>query len=60
MVLVTIEQYFPQDARIIDDDLAYRIMPFGYRAYVWMMRRFKGWMIRASERRAPGVDLQIK
>lgn len=43
MVLVAIEQYFPEGARIIDDDLAYRIMPFGYRAYVWVMWCFKDW-----------------
>jgi methyltransferase (TIGR00027 family) len=55
MVLVAIEQCFPEGVRIINDDLAYRIMPFGYRAYVWLMRRFKVRVIRASEKKAPGL-----
>jgi len=55
MVLVAIEQYFPEGARIIDDDLAYRIMPFGYRAYVWVMWCFKDWLIRTLEKKAPGL-----
>jgi O-methyltransferase involved in polyketide biosynthesis len=55
MVLVAIEQHFPQSARIINDDLAYRIMPLGYRTYVWLMKRFKDWMIRSLEKKAPGL-----
>jgi O-methyltransferase involved in polyketide biosynthesis len=38
MTMVAIEQHFPKDQRITDDDLAYRILPFGMRAYVWLMR----------------------
>jgi len=30
--LIAIEQYFPKKQRIIEDDLAYRILPFGARA----------------------------
>jgi methyltransferase (TIGR00027 family) len=55
MVLVAIEQHFPHSARIINDDLAYRIMPLGYRTYVWLMKRFKDWMIRSLEKKAPGL-----
>jgi O-methyltransferase involved in polyketide biosynthesis len=38
--MVAIEQHFPKDQRIIDDELAYRILPRGMRAYVWLMRRY--------------------
>jgi methyltransferase (TIGR00027 family) len=55
MVLVAIEQYFPEGSRIINDDLAYRIMPFGYRAYIWLIRHFKNWLIRTSEKKTPGL-----
>jgi energy-coupling factor transporter ATP-binding protein EcfA2 len=34
--MVAIEQYFPEDTRIIKDTLAYQILPFGMRAYVWL------------------------
>jgi O-methyltransferase involved in polyketide biosynthesis len=52
--MVAIEQHFPKDQRIIDDDLAYRILPRGMRAYVWLMRldQARDWIVRASEKRA--------
>lgn len=54
---VAIEQHFPEDQRIIDDDLAYRILPFGMRAFVWLMRPdlARDWMVRVSEKSAPGI-----
>ncbi|TFH03124.1 MAG: SAM-dependent methyltransferase, partial [Methanosarcina sp.] len=44
--LVAIEQYFPAEQRIIEDDLAYRILPLGMRSLVWLMRfnLFRTWM----------------
>lgn len=33
-VLVAIEQYFPEKERIIQDDLAYRILPPGIKPFV--------------------------
>ena len=55
--IVAIEQHFPEGARIINDDLAYRILPFGMRAYVWLMRlsSARDWMIRVAEKKAPGI-----
>ena len=55
--IVAIEQHFPEGARIIHDDLAYRILPFGMRAYVWLMRlsSARDWMVRAAEKKAPGI-----
>ncbi len=52
MVLVAIEQAFPESERIIDDDLAYRILPF---ANVWISTRIKGWLIRKTEEKVPGL-----
>jgi methyltransferase (TIGR00027 family) len=54
---VAIEQYFPEDQRIIGDDLAYPILPFGMRALVWLTRpnSVRDWMVRASEKSAPGI-----
>jgi len=56
-LIVAIEQHFPEGARIINDDLAYRILPFGMRAYVWLSRFSwaRDWMVRAGEKKAPGV-----
>jgi len=55
--IVAIEQHFPEGARIINDDLACQILPFGVRAYVWLMRfsSARDWMVRAAERKASGV-----
>jgi hypothetical protein len=36
---VAIKQHFPADRRIVDHDLAYRIMRLGMGAFVWLMRR---------------------
>jgi methyltransferase (TIGR00027 family) len=56
-VLVAIEQYFPKKQRIIEDDLAYSVLPFCMRAFVrlvqpnWVRSR----MVRATEKDAPGI-----
>lgn len=56
-VMVAIEQHFPEDRRIIDDDLAAPILPFGMRAYVRLMGfdAARDWMVRVTERRLPGL-----
>ena len=55
--MVAIEQHFPMDQRIIDDDLAYLILPFGMRAYIWLTRPdwARDWMVRAAEKAIPGI-----
>lgn len=55
--LVAIEQYFPAEQRIIEDDLAYRILPPGMRNLVWLMQfnSFKDWMIRVTGNDTPGL-----
>jgi len=55
MVLVAIEQAFPGDERIIDDNLAYRILPIAFRINVWISTRLKGWLIRKTEEKVPGL-----
>lgn len=55
MVLVAIEQAFPESERIIDDDLAFRILPFAFRVNVWISTRVKGWLIRKTEEKVPGL-----
>ena len=57
-VVIAIEQYFPKAQRVVEDDIAFRILPFGFRVFVRLMR--PGWaralLIRLSERGAfPGV-----
>lgn len=55
--LVAIEQYFPEGQRIIEDDLAYQILPFSMRAFVWLVRphMVRDWMVRVSEKDTPGL-----
>jgi len=55
MVLVAIEQYFPEGERIIADDLACQILPFGYRAEVRLIGRLNDWIVRKSEQKVPGL-----
>lgn len=54
---VAIEQYFPENQRIIEDNLAYSILPFSMRAFVRLTRLafVRDWIIRASEKTAPGL-----
>lgn len=54
--LIAIEQYFPKKQRIIEDDLAYRILPFGARALVWLVRPnwVRSLLIRETEKNTPG------
>jgi methyltransferase (TIGR00027 family) len=57
MVTVAIEQHFPTHQRIIADDLAYPMLPLAMRTVVRMTRSaaIRDWMIRGSEKSAPGV-----
>jgi methyltransferase (TIGR00027 family) len=55
MVLVAIEQYWPEGERIITDDLAYQILPLGSRFWVRVSGRLKDWLIRKTEGTVPGL-----
>ena len=56
-VMVAIEQWFPDHQRILVDDLALAILPFGARAFVHATRPspIRNWMVRATERAFPGL-----
>lgn len=55
--LIAIEQYFPEKQRIIEDNLACRILPFGVRALVWLTRSnwVRSWLIHETEKDSPGI-----
>jgi methyltransferase (TIGR00027 family) len=55
--LVAIEQFFPEGSRIIEDDLAYRILPSGIKSFVGQMQMesVRNWMVEKSEAEAPGI-----
>ncbi len=56
-VTVAIEQYVPAKQRLIHDDLAYSILPWGMRALVWVMRfaPARNWFVSLIEKSAPGI-----
>jgi len=56
-VTLAVEQFVSKDRRIVDDELAVRILPLGLRSFVWLMRSgsARDWMLGASEKRAPGI-----
>jgi methyltransferase (TIGR00027 family) len=57
MVIVAVEQNFPQGNRLIRDDVAYRFLPLGIRSLAKLTRfsPIRGLLIWSSERRARGV-----
>jgi len=55
MVIVAMEQYFPEAERIVTDNLALPILPFGYRAEVRLLWPFTKWIIKKSEQKVPGL-----
>lgn len=54
--LIAIEQYFPKKERIVEDELAYHILPTG-RAFLWLMhpKSLRDWMVRATDKDMPGL-----
>ena len=55
MVIVAMEQYFPEAERIITDNLALPILPFGYRIEVRLFGPIRNWVIKKSEQKVPGL-----
>jgi methyltransferase (TIGR00027 family) len=55
--MVALEQLFPDNQRIIFDDLATWILPFNVRALLWLMRpaMIRDWIVRATETSFPGL-----
>lgn len=55
--IIAIEQYFPKKERIIEDDLAHRILPSGS-AFLCLLLRpnsVRDWMVRVTEKNFPGI-----
>lgn len=55
MVLVAIEQYFPDDRRILSDELACPILPLSSRFWVAVFGPLKGWLVAKTEAKVPGL-----
>ena len=57
MMMVAVEQYFPKKQRIIEDSLAYQILPFGIRAVAGVMHSTpaRDWMVQSTEKSLPGI-----
>ena len=57
MALVAVEQYFPKAQRVIDDDLAARLLPIGAKIFVHFLRghRIRDWIMGLSEKSNPGI-----
>jgi len=57
MVMVALEQKVPDRVRIINDELALRILPFGVRAIIWLKLRLMSVedMVKWTEKRMPGM-----
>jgi len=56
-VLVAIEQHFPAAQRIVDDEMAVRLLPPGGIMFVRLLRTrwLRDWIIGLSEKRNPGI-----
>ena len=57
IALIAVEQYFPKKQRIVEDGLAYRMLPVGSRIFVKLMQPnwVRNWIIRLSEKSLPGI-----
>jgi methyltransferase (TIGR00027 family) len=55
MVLVAIEQGFPEAERIISDPLAYPILPMSSRFWVRVSLMVRDWVVAKTEQNAPGL-----
>ena len=54
---VAAEQHFPKGTRLIDDDLARRLLPLGARVMVWLMRPawIRDWLLGMMDKKYPGI-----
>jgi len=55
MVLVAIEQGFPENRRIITDGLASAILPFSSRLWVRLSLPIRRWLVATTEQKVPGL-----
>jgi methyltransferase (TIGR00027 family) len=57
MALVAVEQHFPKAQRVLEDGLAARLLPFGAKVLVRLLRPpwIRDWIIGLSEKSNPGI-----
>ncbi len=57
IALIAIEQYYPENRRVVKDNLAYQMLPGTSRIFVRLLRLawVRNWIIRASEKVYPGI-----
>ena len=55
MVLVAIEQGFPENERVLTDPLAYPILPLKSRFWVRVSLGFRNWIVAKTEQKLPGL-----
>jgi len=55
MVLVAIEQGFPEAERIITDPLAYPILPLSSRISIRLSLMVRNWLVAKTEQKVPGL-----
>jgi methyltransferase (TIGR00027 family) len=57
IVTIAIEQFFPERQRIIEDELAYKILPISMRIFVKLIKPkpIRNWMINTTEKDFPGI-----
>lgn len=57
VVTIAIEQFFPGKQRIIEDELAYKMLPISMRIFVRFIksRPLRKWMIQTTEKDFPGI-----
>ena len=55
MVLVAIEQGYPEAERIISDPLAHPILPLSSRFWVRVSLAMRSWLVAKTEQKAPGL-----
>ena len=55
MVLVAIEQGFPEAERIIIDPLAHPILPLSSRISVRLSLAVRNWLVAKTEQKLPGL-----
>lgn len=56
-VTIAIEQFFPENQRIIEDELAFKILPLGIRVFIKCMKvkPLRNRMIHTTEKNYPGI-----
>lgn len=57
IALVAVEQYFPEGQRVINDSLAYRMLPASAKIFVRLMKAgwMRDWIIALSDKSQPGI-----